>query len=101
MTTHRHYHYKHALGLIGRLDPRRIGSASSLLRDLAQDLLLSREATVESDDLADQVRITLDGMLSRHEIPGWMARELWSSIYSCGPGATAPIIEPTAVGAAG
>ena len=99
MTDRRYEHYRRAIGVIEGLDPRRVGDASRLLRELAQDLLLSRTATADSDQLAEQVRLALDGLLSRHELSGRQARQLWTELYACGPGAAALLPQPAAVGA--
>jgi hypothetical protein len=86
VTSRRHRHYKRALRWIDTIDPERAGTAcSQLLRELAQDLLLAREAGPDCAELEAEAAVALDLVRANGVISRSHADEIWAAIRACGP----------------
>jgi hypothetical protein len=87
VTRRRYTSYQRALRGLGALDGRNVGSeAIGILRQTAEDLLLSRKASAETEDLADQAAIALTQLTVRGRVSRPRASELWRAIFESGPG---------------
>lgn len=87
MTARRFRDYRRAVSTIDLLDEQRIGARPvAVLRDAAESLLLSREASQDElgDDL-DELAGTLTTLTSTGAIDLDTATRLWRLILACGP----------------
>ncbi len=93
MTNRRFRSYKRALALLSASE---FGSPDNtdeiaILREQAQDLLLTRDADVdEADDLEHHAAIALSRLVADGAITGAVAFELWRHIKACGPEEATP-----------
>ena len=86
MTSRRHRHYKRALRWIDTIDPKRAGPACpGVLRELAEDLLLARDAGADSAELEAEAAVALDLLRANGVISQRHADEIWGAIRACGP----------------
>jgi len=86
MTERRYLSYRRALRAINQVDPDRAGRGGiELLRQVAEDLLLSREPSADSDELAEQAAIALTHLTVRGVVTRALADEVWRSICASGP----------------
>ena len=81
MNARRYRSYRRALSDVSALD-----ESADALREVAEGLLLSRDPSLEIDDLLETAaltltRLTMSGALSRGSADG-----VWRALCECGPG---------------
>ena len=86
MNARRHRHYRRALVLILAFEENAGLAESELVRELAQDMLLTRDPdTEEIDALLDPLALTLARMVDEEILSLAVATEIWREVQSCGP----------------
>ena len=86
MTRQRYLNYRLALTTLRVLDAHRVGTAPlALLHDAAEGLLLAREASSETDELAEEAAMALTQMAMRGAISRDLAQDVWETICASGP----------------
>lgn len=86
MTARRHRHYRRALVLILAFEENVGKRDADLLRELAQDMLLTRGTESEDvDALLDPLALALARLVDEEALPFGVATELWREVQACGP----------------
>ncbi len=86
MTSRRYANYQRALRSIAALDHSELGTeAIDVLRQSAEDLLLSRDSSTEPAELAEQAATALAYMRAAHGITQEQADHILGAICACGP----------------
>lgn len=86
MTRQRYLSYRLALTTLHVLDVNRVGAeALALLHDAAEGLLLAREASTDTDELAEDAAVALTQMTVRGAISRDLAQDVLEAICGSGP----------------
>src|SRR4051812_41048073 len=86
MTRRRYLSYKRVSSAILELDADRVGTdAVELLKRAAEDLLLAREASAETEEVAEEAAVALTQMTIRGSVSRELAGGIWQGICSAGP----------------
>jgi hypothetical protein len=86
MTRRRYLSYKRVSSAILELDADRVGTdAVELLKRAAEDLLLAREASAETEEVAEEAAVALTQMTIRGSVSRELAGGIWHGICSAGP----------------
>lgn len=87
MTTRRYGHYRRALRSIDELEQGQVGGeAIGMLRQSAEDMLLSRERSTDVDELAEEVAVALGYLSAMGRVSSALAREILRQVCASGPG---------------
>jgi hypothetical protein len=87
MNAHRHDAYMRAVGEIGALDEGQVARQSAqVLREVAEDLLLSREPGLEIDELLETAAVTLTQLTMNGSLNRGSADQIWRALCGSGPG---------------
>jgi histone H3/H4 len=86
MTRERYLSYKGVQNAIRELDADRVGTdAIELLQRAAEDQLLARDGSGETEEIAEEVAVALTQMTLRGSVSRGLAREIWQRVCSAGP----------------
>jgi hypothetical protein len=86
MNDRRYHSYRRAVGLIDEISERRVEpEATAALRQCAEDLLLSREASVETEELGEQAAVAVTRLTAAGAISSDLATVVCRAVYSSGP----------------
>jgi hypothetical protein len=95
MTRRRYLSYKRVSSAIRGLDADHVGTdAIELLQRAAEDQLLARGSSAETEEIAEEAAVALTQMTLRGSVSRALAREIWQGICSAGP--ATPHSEPPA-----
>jgi hypothetical protein len=94
VTPSRYRHYRRALGLTFALEAHLGMKDSDLLRELAQDLLLTRgNDPQDAEPLLDHLARALTRLIEEGSLSRGVSTELWREIRHCGPGLERPALD--------
>lgn len=94
MTPARYRSYRRAVEFIDLIEEHAADSERRLLREAAEDLLLSREAAQDGDDPLDTAVAVLTQMVVTGAVSRSLAHALMEALHGSGPGGAGPEESP-------